>query len=200
LSAVHELGLAHKYFGFLKKNGDKNKFDLQLAEAEERQCQDLLSQAQYHVVRARRMDEEEQEIRRKQEEEREALRQKMLEQQRTKDEERLKLEQELIQKRQQFVEQSKSKLFIPDVSEDKPRRSKKRYQDDDGFVTDGSSDGENKDRIRRPLNEGEGGGERKSKKRRRVARSGSDEEERKERRDERKKKRRHDRHEHKDKS
>ena len=44
LSAVHELGLAHKYFGFLKKTGDKMKFDLQLAELEERQCQDLLAQ------------------------------------------------------------------------------------------------------------------------------------------------------------
>ncbi|CAG2169845.1 unnamed protein product, partial [Oppiella nova] len=89
LSAVHELGLAQKYFAFLKKNGDKMKFDLQLAEIEERQCADLLAQAQYHVVRARRMDEEEQEIRRKQEEEREALRQKMLSVQKLKEEERV---------------------------------------------------------------------------------------------------------------
>lgn len=46
-----------------------------------RQCQDLLSQAQYHVARARRLDAEEREFRRKQEEEREALKQKILEQQ-----------------------------------------------------------------------------------------------------------------------
>ena len=39
-----------------------------------RQCSDLLSQAQYHVSRARKIDEEERELRRKQEEEREALR------------------------------------------------------------------------------------------------------------------------------
>ena len=44
LSAVHELGLAHKYFGFLKKTGDKMKFDLHWAEQEEKQCQDLLAQ------------------------------------------------------------------------------------------------------------------------------------------------------------
>lgn len=42
----------------------------QLAEAEARRCQDLLSQAQYHVARARRLDEEEKMLRRKQEEER----------------------------------------------------------------------------------------------------------------------------------
>lgn len=37
---------------------------------------DLLSQAQYHVSRARKVDEEEQAVRQKQEEEKEALRKK----------------------------------------------------------------------------------------------------------------------------
>ena len=46
-----------------------------------RQCSDLLSQAQYHVARARKIDEADQERRQKQEEEREAIRQKVLEQQ-----------------------------------------------------------------------------------------------------------------------
>lgn len=41
----------------------------------------MLSQAQYHVARARRIDEEEKEIRKRQEEEREAIRQKHLEEQ-----------------------------------------------------------------------------------------------------------------------
>lgn len=44
-----------------------------------RQCSDLLSQAQYHVARARKIDEEEKEMRKRQEEEREAIRQKHLE-------------------------------------------------------------------------------------------------------------------------
>jgi len=100
------------------------------------------------------MDEEEQNIRRKQEEEREALRQKMLEEQRIKEEEKLRQEQELIKKRQQFVEQTKSKLQLTEISEDKPKKKAKRYAEDDGFVTDGSSDGENRERIKRPLNEG----------------------------------------------
>ena len=43
-----------------------------------RQCSDLLSQAQYHVARARKQDEEEKEMRAKQEQERDILRQQMM--------------------------------------------------------------------------------------------------------------------------
>lgn len=48
---------------------------------ESRQCSDLLSQAQYHVARARKQDEEEKELRAKQEQERDLLRQQMLKEQ-----------------------------------------------------------------------------------------------------------------------
>lgn len=67
LQAVHELGLSHKYFQFLGTQGEKMD---QLAETEAKKCQDLLSQAQYHVARARRLDEEEKILRKRQEEER----------------------------------------------------------------------------------------------------------------------------------
>lgn len=50
-------------------------------ELESRQCSDLLSQAQYHVARARKQDEEEKELRAKQEQERDLLRQQMLKEQ-----------------------------------------------------------------------------------------------------------------------
>ena len=46
----------------------------------DRQCSDLLSQAQYHVGRARRQDEEERVLRQRQDQERDALRQKQMEQ------------------------------------------------------------------------------------------------------------------------
>ena len=46
-----------------------------------RQCSDLLSQAQYHLQRARRQDEEDRLIRHKHEQEREALKQKHLQEQ-----------------------------------------------------------------------------------------------------------------------
>ena len=70
-----------RYFQYLSKSGDKMKFNLDWAAAESRHCLDLISQAQYHVARARRADEEERALRRKQEEEREAFRQKQLEEQ-----------------------------------------------------------------------------------------------------------------------
>uniref|UniRef100_A0A669B071 RNA polymerase-associated protein CTR9 homolog n=1 Tax=Oreochromis niloticus TaxID=8128 RepID=A0A669B071_ORENI len=84
LSAVKELELAHRYFSYLSKAGDKMRFDLALAASEARSCSDLLSQAQYHVARARKQDEEEKELRAKQEQERDLLRQQLLKEQRKK--------------------------------------------------------------------------------------------------------------------
>lgn len=49
--------------------------------SDRRQCSDLLSQAQYHVARARKQDEEEKELRAKQEQERDLLRQQLLKEQ-----------------------------------------------------------------------------------------------------------------------
>jgi hypothetical protein len=57
------------------------RYDVSLADSEAKQCQDLLSQAQYHVARARKVDEEEKQLRKKQEEEREIFRQRQLEEQ-----------------------------------------------------------------------------------------------------------------------
>lgn len=54
------------------------RYDVTLADCEARQCQDLLSQAQYHVARARKVDEEEKQLRKKQEEEREIFRLRQL--------------------------------------------------------------------------------------------------------------------------
>ena len=67
LQAVRELGLSHKDFQYLAGHDERM---MQAAEVEARRCQDLLSQAQYHVARARRLDEEEKMLRKKQEEER----------------------------------------------------------------------------------------------------------------------------------
>ena len=44
-------------FQWLSHHGDRMKYDLAWAQTEARQCQDLLSQAQYHVSRARKIDE-----------------------------------------------------------------------------------------------------------------------------------------------
>jgi len=74
LQAVHELGISHRYFQYLAVEGDKMKYDLTRAAVEARQCQDLLSQAQYHVARAKTIDEQEKEQRKRQHEEREKFR------------------------------------------------------------------------------------------------------------------------------
>ncbi len=50
------------------------KYDLARAAIEARQCQDLISQANYHKERAKKIDEEEQKLRRKQQEESERFR------------------------------------------------------------------------------------------------------------------------------
>ena len=54
------------------------KFDLNFATHEARKCADYLSQAQHHLARARRVDDEERSLKERQEREREALRQKQL--------------------------------------------------------------------------------------------------------------------------
>lgn len=192
--AVHELGLANKYFFYLKTYGDKSKFDLSWCALEHQRCQDLLQQAQYHVLRAQKMDEEEQEIRQKQEKEREALRQKFLAEQRAKEEEKMKQAQELIQKRQEYVEKTKSILIFEDKPEEKPKKSRARKNNDDGFVTESSSNVEDKiEKVAKKKRLTEEGKERRRRKRKRVA-SGSDsegevnEEERMKRREERLKK------------
>lgn len=55
------------------------RYDVNMAALEARQCKDLLSQAQYHVARARRVDEEERLLRRKQDEERTAFKMRQIE-------------------------------------------------------------------------------------------------------------------------
>lgn len=70
-----------RYFSYLAEHGDRMKYDINLAAIEARQCQDLLSQAQYHVARARRVDEEERQLRRKQEDERTAFKMRQMEEQ-----------------------------------------------------------------------------------------------------------------------
>ncbi|EPY74710.1 hypothetical protein CB1_001907003 [Camelus ferus] len=124
LNAVKELELAHRYFSYLSKVGDKMRFDLALAATEARQCSDLLSQAQYHVARARKQDEEERELRAKQEQEKELLRQKLLKEQ---EEKRLREKEEqkkLLEQRAQYVEKTKNILMF--TGETEATKEKKR--------------------------------------------------------------------------
>merc|ERR1712079_870760 len=121
LQAVHELGLSHKYFQYLAVEGDRMKYDLGRAAVEARQCQDLLSRAQYHVARAKAIDEQEREQRRKQQREREQFRMSQLEmQKRMAEEQRVKLE-EKVKLRETYKEKMKDVTKI-DVIDDKPAK------------------------------------------------------------------------------
>lgn len=147
LSAVKELELAHRYFSYLSKAGDKMRFDLALAASEARQCSDLLSQAQYHVARARKQDEEEKEHRAKQEHEREQLRQQMQREQEEKKSRVAEEQKKLLEQRAQFVEKTKNLLSFSDGMKEPTKEKKKggsgrrkKGGDFDDFVNDDSDE------------------------------------------------------------
>jgi len=119
LQAVHELGISHKYFNYLAVEGDKMKYDLSRAAIEARQCQDLLSQAQYHVARAKAIDEQEREQKRKQHQEREQYRLSQLELQRKLEEEQRSKMEEKAKLRESYKEKMKAATQI-EVIDDKP--------------------------------------------------------------------------------
>ena len=100
--------------------------DLRQATNESRQCSDLLSQAHYHVARARKIDEQEREIRRKQEEEREAIRTKQMQDQQEKQRLKEEMEKKLIEQREQYLEKTRSIVKIDMIIEEEPSSKKKR--------------------------------------------------------------------------
>ncbi len=122
LQAVHELGLAHKYFQHLAVAGDRMRYDLARAAIEARQCQDLLSQAQYHVARARKIDEEERRQRRQQHEERERLRLKQEQELKRMEEDRRQRLEELARAREEYKERMKAATVIEDLPAEQPKK------------------------------------------------------------------------------
>uniref|UniRef100_A0A8C4RTN3 RNA polymerase-associated protein CTR9 homolog n=1 Tax=Erpetoichthys calabaricus TaxID=27687 RepID=A0A8C4RTN3_ERPCA len=105
LSAVKELELAHSAGDRVKK---RKTITI------ENKCSDLLSQAQYHVARARKQDEEERELRAKQEQERELLRQQLLKEQEEKRHREEEEQRKLLEQRAQYVEKTKNLLTFAD--------------------------------------------------------------------------------------
>ncbi|KAJ3593998.1 hypothetical protein NHX12_006330 [Muraenolepis orangiensis] len=145
LSAVKELELAHRYFSYLSKAGDKMRFDLALAASEARQCSDLLSQAQYHVARARKQDEEDKEMRAKQEQERDILRQQMLKEKEDKRNKVAEDQRKLLEQRAMYVEKTKNLLSFADGPKESAKEKRKggrrkKGADMDEFVNDDSDE------------------------------------------------------------
>ncbi|XP_018785551.1 PREDICTED: RNA polymerase-associated protein CTR9 homolog [Bactrocera latifrons] len=140
LQAVHELELAQRYFQHLSICGDKTRFNIEIAGIEANQCQDLLSQAQYHVSRARRIDEEEKALRRKQEEERLAFKTKQEEERKRREEEQKMSREQMLVKRQEYVEKTKGILIISENPPQSKERKKGGRPRKDGYVSDSGSD------------------------------------------------------------
>ncbi|KAL1452731.1 hypothetical protein WDU94_006935 [Cyamophila willieti] len=174
VQAVNELGLSQKYFQYLSVHGDRLSYDVNLAGQEARQCQDLLSQAQYHVERARRLDEVEQQIRRRQEEDRRNFKLRQAEEEKRRKEDKVRQLEEEIKKRQEYKEKTKGALVFDHFPSEKKSRGGGRGRKGD-YVSDSDSDGSGP----RP----EGGGEPRERKKKsegrkksnkRRPRSGSD--------------------------
>lgn len=90
-----------------------------------RQCSDLLSQAQYHVARARKQDEEEKEHRAKQEQERDLLRQQMLKEQQERKSKEAEEQKKLLEQRAQYVEKTKGLLNFSESMKAAAKEKKK---------------------------------------------------------------------------
>ncbi|XP_071371914.1 RNA polymerase-associated protein CTR9 homolog isoform X3 [Centroberyx affinis] len=162
LSAVKELELAH------------------------RQCSDLLSQAQYHVARARKQDEEEKELRAKQEQERDLLRQQLMKEEEEKRNKVAEEQKKLLEQRAMYVEKTKNLLTFADGPKETTKEKKKggggrrkKTGDMDEFVNDDSDeDLPLKKKKRRKAGSGseqeEEDGEKKSRKKRRRPTKGGD--------------------------
>ncbi|KAI4875928.1 hypothetical protein NFI96_010420 [Prochilodus magdalenae] len=188
LSAVKELELAHRYFSYLSKAGDKMRFDLALASSEARQCSDLLSQAQYHVARARKQDEEEKELRAKQDQERELLRQQRMREQEERKVKEAEEQKKLLEQRAQYVEKTKNLLSFTDEMKESAKEKKKASSgrrkkggEYDDFVNDDSDeDLPIRKKKKKPRSgseqeeEGEEGEKKPRKKRRRPAKGGDE--------------------------
>jgi len=140
-----------RFFKHLSVHGDRMRFDLAHAGREERKCQDLMSQAQYHVARARRVDEEERALRRKQEEERENFRQKQRELMAKAAEERKLREEAMLVKRKEYVEKTKNALLFAEMPSEKSAKKGGRHRREDA-----SGDEENEE-PRQRKGKGSGG-------------------------------------------
>ncbi|XP_061670523.1 RNA polymerase-associated protein CTR9 homolog [Syngnathoides biaculeatus] len=189
LSSVKELELAHRYFSYLSKAGDKMRFDLAHAASEARQCSDLLSQAQYHVARARKQDEEEKELRAKQEQERDLLRQQLMKEQEEKKSREAEEQKKLLEQRALYVEKTRNLLtFAEGASKEKKKAGggsggrRKKGGDMDEFVNDDSDEElpvkKKKKRAASGSEHDEGeDGEKKARRKRKKAADISDDEE-----------------------
>lgn len=92
-----------------------------MATFEANQCSDLLTQAQHHVITARQIDLEERQVRQKQEEDRAAFK-RLQEEERVRIEfERNRTREEMLVKRNEYIEKTKNALLFSDMPSEKKK-------------------------------------------------------------------------------
>lgn len=169
--------LSCRYFTYLSVHGDKTRYNILLASAEASQCQDLLSQAQYHVSRARRIDEEERNLRTKQEQERAAFKKRQEEEREMEVERRRKAGEEMLVKRSEYIEKTKNALLFDAMPSEKKRGPGRGRRDE--YVSDSGSDAgakraDGEAGNEKPRKKSGKGGRKKREKRTKRDHSGSD--------------------------
>lgn len=115
-------------------HGDCRRYDVNLANFEAKQCDDLLSQSQYCLTRARKIDNDERNKRLNQEEEREFYRVKRIEEQAKELQKLDEQKKEMLLKRQEYKEKTKNALVFDTIIEKPKRKIKRRvnYGSDSG--------------------------------------------------------------------
>lgn len=160
--AIADLNMARCTFDHLSKSNEV--LNQALAADEARTCQDLLSQAKYHLDRAKSREEQERVIRKKQEDEREAQRKRQLELQKQAEQMRLERERRLEEERGRFLEKAKQIVLEPVVEDRKGRKSASggsRRRDD--FIASEEDDSSDSPVDRGDQVEGDAGSQPKSK-------------------------------------
>ena len=123
-SAVSDLKSAHRTFTWLATETDRPRIDFKCdLKGEAKLCQDLLNQAAYHLARAKKIDEEEKELKRKQEMQIMELKKKQLDEIRMKEQEKELQKQALKEKRDEFMKMKTQTMNM--MAETEKKTSKK---------------------------------------------------------------------------
>ncbi|GAA52741.1 RNA polymerase-associated protein CTR9 homolog [Clonorchis sinensis] len=159
--AIADLNMARCTFDHLSKSNEV--LNQALAADEARTCQDLLSQAKYHLDRAKSREEQERVVRKRQEDEREAQRKRQIELQKQAEQMRLERERRLEEERGRFLEKAKQIVLEPVIEDRKGRKSAGGSRKRDDFIASEDEDSSGSPVERGDQHEGETGSQLKSK-------------------------------------
>lgn len=182
-TAISDLEIASRTFQWLNTSGEAERLRAEFRcdfKSEAKHCQDLLIQGSWHLARAKKLDDQERELKEKQEKEIKMLREKHLEEQRQKELELELQKQALAEKRAEYVKKTQNLTQNINIEpEKKSRGSKKQKKDADDYVSSPTDSDEEKSAAASSKEEKKSKKGKKAKKRKAISREqvGSDNEE-----------------------